>query len=118
MTSDSRNRRFRLLLMSVGCQVGTAVLECLETLGRGRFELYGMNSDASAVNNFRTDVCYLSPRAVDEPALFTLLDELVARHSPDLIIPMRDDDVVTLARWAQGRSTARAMVGSAAMAEI
>lgn len=118
MTSGSRDRRFRLLLMSVGSQVGTAVLECLEALGRGRFELFGMNSEAGAVNNFRTDVCYLSPRAVEERALHALLDDLVTRHAPDLIIPTRDDDVVTLARWAQGRSTARAMVGSVAMAEI
>ena len=65
-----------------------------------------MNSEAGAVNNFRTDVCYLSPRAVEEAALHALLDELVARHQPDLIIPTRDDDVVALARWAQGRSTA------------
>jgi len=110
--------RFRLLLMSVGSLVGTALLECIDALGRERFELIGMNSEPGAVNNFRTDVCYLSPPARERQALLALLDELVCRHSPDLIVPLRDDDVVALAHWAHGRKDARALVGSVRMAEV
>ena len=67
-------RRYRLLLMSVGSLVGTALLECIEALGRERFELVGMNSESGAVNNFRMDVCYLSPPArAAEAELFQVL---------------------------------------------
>jgi carbamoyl-phosphate synthase large subunit len=111
-------RRFRLLLMSVGSLVGTGLLECIEALGRDRFELIGMNSEVGAVSNFRMDVCYLSPPARQRQALLALLDEVVRRHEPDLVVPTRDDDVVALARWAGGRRSARAMVGSVRMAEV
>ena len=110
--------RIRLLVMSVGSLVGTNVLECLEALGRDRFELTGMNSEAESANNFRTDVCYLSPRAADRAALLAFLDRVVQAHAPDLIIPTRDDDVVALSRWAQGRPDARAMVGNPTIAEV
>ena len=111
-------RRFRLLLMSVGSLVGTALLESIEAMGRDRFELIGMNSEAGAVNNFRTDVCHLSPPAVQRQALLAQLDELVRRYRPDLIVPTRDDDVVALAHWASGRRDPRAMVGGVRMAEV
>ncbi len=111
-------RRYRLLLMSVGSLVGTALLESLEALGRERFELVGMNSEPGAVNNFRMDSCYLSPPARQRQALLALLDEIVDRHKPDLVVPTRDDDVVALAHWASGRHGARTMVGSVRMAEV
>lgn len=110
-------RRFRLLLMSVGSLVGTSLLEAIDDLGRDRFELLGLNSEAGAANNFRCDVCYLSPPARRRPALLALLDEVVGRHAPDLVVPCRDDDVVALAHWARGRGGAPALVGSVAMAE-
>lgn len=118
MQGSAAPRRFRLLLMSVGSLVGTALLECIEAIGRERFELIGMNSEAGAVNNFRMDVCYLSPPARQRQALLGLLDQLVRRHAPDLVVPLRDDDVVALAHWAQGRADAPAMVGSVRMAEV
>lgn len=109
--------RVRLLLMSVGSLVGTNVIECLDAIGREKFELIGLNSETEAANNFRMDVCYLSPRATERAALLALLDRLVDTHAPDLIIPLRDDDVVVLSHWAQGRSNARALVGNPAIAE-
>ena len=114
----ARPRRFRLLLMSVGSLVGTGLLESVDALGRDRFELIGMNSEAGAVNNFRMDVCYLSPPARQRQALLALLDDLVRRHAPDLIVPTRDDDVVVLAQWARDRAGTRALVGSVRMAEV
>lgn len=104
--------------MSVGSLVGTALLECLDALGRKRFELIGLNSEAAAANNFRMDCCYLSPPAQQHAAMFALLDELAKRHDPALIIPTRDDDVVTLAHWARLRGERRVMVGSPAMADV
>jgi hypothetical protein len=111
-------RRHRLLLMSVGSLVGTGLLEGIDMLGRDRFELIGMNSEAGAVNNFRMDVCYLSPPARQRAPLLALLDDVVRTHAPDLIVPTRDDDVVALAHWASGRDSARALVGSVPMAEV
>ena len=118
MQSVAQRPRLRLLLMSVGSLVGTGLIECLEALGRDRFELIGMNSEAGAVNNFRMDVCYLSPLASERPALLGLLDDVVRRHDPDLIVPTRDDDVVALAHWASRGQKARALVGCAPMAEV
>jgi carbamoyl-phosphate synthase large subunit len=111
-------RRFRLLLMSVGSLVGTGLLESIEALGRERFELIGMNSEAGAVNNFRMDACHLSPPARQRQALLAQLDQLVRRYDPDLVVPTRDDDVVALAHWAHGRDSARALAGSVRMAEV
>lgn len=111
-------RRYRLLLMSVGSLIGTGLLEGIDMLGRDRFELIGMNSEAGAVNNFRMDACYLSPPARQRTALLALLDDVVRKHAPDLIVPTRDDDVVALAHWASGRDGARALVGSVSMAEV
>jgi hypothetical protein len=110
--------RCRLLLMSVGCLVGTALLECIEAIGRDEFELIGMNSEAGAPNNFRTDVCYLSPPASARSDLRALRDRVVAEHAPDLVVPLRDDDVVVLAHWAAGSKAARALAGCAPMAEV
>lgn len=104
--------------MSVGSLVGTNVLECLEALGRHRFDLTGLNSEAESANNFRMDACHLSARASDRAKLLALLDQVVQEHAPHLIIPTRDDDVVALAHWAQGRPNARALVGSPKIAEV
>ncbi len=117
-TDATRAPRSRLLLMSVGSLVCTALLECLDRAGRERFELIGLNTEASAANNFRMDRCYLSPPARDHGAMFALLDQLAQRHDPDLIVPTRDDDVVALAHWAHSRGWRRAMVGAPAMADV
>jgi hypothetical protein len=110
-------KRTRLLLLSVGSLVGTAILECIENIGRDRFELIGANSDASSVNNFRCDVAYLSPAAAEQARWFDALDKIAIAHAPDLIIPGRDDDVVALARWKLTRPQFATMVGSVSMAE-
>jgi hypothetical protein len=112
------NERIRLVLLSVGSLVGTGVLECIDDLGRERFEVIGLNSDATASNNFRCDVCYLAPGVRDRDALLALLDSVVERHAPELVIPCRDDDVVALSIWKSRGAVAPAMVGSVAMAEI
>jgi hypothetical protein len=104
--------------MSVGSLVGTGLLEGIEMLGRDRFELIGLNSEPGAVNNFRMDTCYLSPPARQRQALLALLDEVVARHRPDLVVPTRDDDVVALAHWARAQDKPRALVGGVRMAEV
>ncbi len=109
--------RIRLVLVSVGSLVGTAILECIEAIGRERFEVIGLNSDATASNNFRCDSCYVTPGVHDRDALLAKLDSVVARHSPDLVIPCRDDDVVALSIW-KTRTDVPAMVGSVAMAEV
>lgn len=115
---NTGGRPVRLLMMSAGSLVVTSVLECIDEMGRDGFELIGLNTEADVVNNFRMDVCYLSPPAREQAALLALLDELVAQHDPDLIIPGRDDDVVALAHWAQGKPQSRALVGCVEMAEV
>jgi hypothetical protein len=116
--TDIAPPRYRLVLMSVGSLVGNGVLECIESLGRDRFEIVALNSEAAALNNFRADVAYLAPTSEDREAILGLLDTVLARHSPQLFIPGRDDDVVTLAHWKTRQPRATAMVGSVSMAEI
>ena len=110
--------RHRLIVMSVGSLVGTALLECLELLGRDRFEIIGLNSEPDAINNFRCDVCYLSPQAQDRVSLLQLLTQVADRHRPDLVIPSRDDDVVAAAHWHRANPEVPVMVGSTDVAEI
>jgi hypothetical protein len=108
--------------MSIGSLVGAALLECLEAMGRHRFDIVAMNSLPDAVNNFRVDTCYLSPVAASREALHALLGTLVDRHAPDLVVPTRDDDVVALAQWAakrpRDRRSVSVMAGSTLMAEV
>ncbi len=116
--TDITSPPYRLVLMSAGSLVGNGVLECIESLGRDRFEIVALNSDAAALNNFRADVAYLTPTSEDRNTILSILDTVFARHAPQLIIPGRDDDVVTLAHWKARRPQAIAMVGSVKMAEI
>jgi hypothetical protein len=109
---------YRLVLMSAGSLVGNGVLECIESMGRERFDIVALNSDAAAINNFRADTTYLSPPSADRDGLFKLLDTVLSRHSPHLFIPGRDDDVVALAHWQVHQPRAVAMVGSPGMADI
>jgi biotin carboxylase len=118
MNTERRPPKTRLLVMSVGSLVGNAILECVDMVGRDRFEIIGMNSEASAANNFRCDACYLAPAVVNRELLFALLDRLHEQYKFDLIIPGRDDDVVALAAWEQTRLSQRTMVGSPVIAEI
>ncbi len=106
------------MILSVGSLVGTGVLESIDLIGRDRFEIIGLNSDPSAINNFRCDVCYVSSPTAERAALIAQLDALAAQHPPDLVIPGRDDDVVVLAHWRAQRPELAIMVGSVAMAEI
>lgn len=118
MNSAKALPRTKLVITSVGSLVGAALLECIEQVGRERFELIGMNSKSSAVNNFRCDAVYLSPPVRDRCAWRDLLDRIVREHHPALIIPGRDDDVVALAEWKRDGGDCVAMVGSVAMAEM
>jgi hypothetical protein len=117
-TQTSDETPIVVLMLSIGSLVGTAALECMEMIGRERFVCIGLNSIANSGNNFRCDVCYLSPDIADQASLFRLLDEVVAKHLPDIIVPGRDDDVVALAQWKAAGGSAKTMVGCVGIAQM
>src|SRR6478672_9913304 len=95
--------RHRLLVLSVGTQVGQNVLRTLAGR-RDHLELVGTSSVANEPSLFDFDVIYIVPPTAAEPAAFEarLLD-VMARERIDLVIPCRDDDVVFLAGLADRR---------------
>jgi carbamoyl-phosphate synthase large subunit len=112
--------KLRLLVLSVGTQVGQNVLT---TLARRRddLELIATSSVAHEPFVFDYDAVYLVPQTAAEPEAFAqrLLD-IMARERVDLVIPCRDDDVVFLAGLRDRRPdlAPRLLCGSAEAARI
>ncbi len=89
--------RHRLLVLSVGTQVGQNVLRTLAGRRDG-LALVATSSVAHEPFLFDYDVVYLVPRtAADSAAFERKLLDIMERESIDLVIPCRDDDVVFLA---------------------
>jgi biotin carboxylase len=113
-------KKLRLLVLSVGTQVGQNVLA---TLARRRREL-SLIATSSVSNEpavFDWDTVYLVPATAAEPEAFEhrLLD-IMARERVDLVVPCRDDDVVFLAALRDRRSdlAPRLLCGSADAADV
>lgn len=90
-------RKLRLLVLSVGTQVGQNILTTLKAR-RERLELIATSSVAHEPAIFDYDVVYLVPATAAEAQAFerALLD-IIERERVDLVIPCRDDDVLHLA---------------------
>lgn len=107
--------KLRLLVLSVGTQVGQNVLT---TLARRRddLELIATSSVSREPALFDYDTVYLVPQTAAEPVAFEarLLD-IIARERVDLVIPCRDDDIVFLAALRDRRPdlSPRLLCGSA-----
>lgn len=93
--------KLRLLVLSVG---SLAAQRFFVALGprRAQCVLIGTNSLAEAAGNFRCDVAYLSPPAAASDAYVERVTALIRAERPHLVIPTRDDDVVELAKVAEG----------------
>jgi len=93
----ARAGKLRLLVLSVGTQVGQNVRTALAGRRDG-FELIATSSVANEPAVFDYDVVYLVPATAAEPERFEqALLEIVEREHVDLVIPCRDDDVLHLA---------------------
>ena len=89
--------KLRLLVLSVGTQVGQNVLTTLARR-RGDLELIATSSVTREPAIFDADAVYLVPQTAADPEAFERrLLEIVARENVDLLIPCRDDDVMFLA---------------------
>jgi hypothetical protein len=89
--------KLRLLVLSVGTQVGQNVLTTLAGRREG-LELIATTSVAHEPSLFDYDAVYVVPPTAAEPDAFerALLD-IMMRERIDLVIPCRDDDVLFLA---------------------
>ncbi|MEO8304893.1 MAG: hypothetical protein ABI724_12305 [Betaproteobacteria bacterium] len=112
--------RHRLLLLSVGSQVGQGVLRTLSDR-RANLELVATSSTSHEPSVFDFDAAYLTPRSAADPEGFERkLIDIMERERIDLVMPCRDDDVVLVSSLAERRSdlAPRLLCGSAASAEV
>lgn len=116
---DQRSGKTRLLITAVGSLVATNLLEALALIGHERFFIIGTNSEPEAVNNFACDVVYQVPPTADGDAYRAALTAIGKAENPELWIPVRDDDVLELARLAaEGMVPGQLLVGALDAAEI
>ena len=87
----------RILITSVGSLVGHNLLAALEPV-RDRLFVIGVETDPSAVNNFRCDVAYVVPPTGDEIGFERSLREIVVTEDVSLVIAATDTDLPALAR--------------------
>ncbi len=112
--------KLRLLILSVGTQVGQNVLTTLARRRRA-LELIATSSVAREPAIFDADTVYLVPPTAAEPDAFEhRLIDIIARESVDLVIPCRDDDVAFLAslRGRRPDLAPRLLCGSAGAARV
>jgi carbamoyl-phosphate synthase large subunit len=117
---DHSMTHHRLLVLSVGTQVGQNVLRTLSGR-RDHLELVGTSSVANEPSLFDFDAIYIVPPTAADPAAFEeRLIEVIERERIDLVIPCRDDDVVFLAGLADRRPelASRLLCGNGASAEV
>ena len=110
----------RLLLLSVGSQVGQGVLRTLSAR-RGNLELVATSSSANEPSVFDFDAAYLMPRTAADPEGFERkLIEIMERERIDLVMPCRDDDVVLVSNLRDRRPdlAPRLLCGNAASAQV
>ena len=112
--------RLRLLVLSVGTQVGQNILTTLAGRREG-VELIATSSVAHEPAVFDYDAVYLAPPTAAEPEAFErrVLD-IVTQERVDLVIPCRDDDIVFLASLRDRRPdlVPRLLCGAAEAARV
>jgi carbamoylphosphate synthase large subunit len=109
----------RLMVLSVG---SLAAQRFLESLGTRRDQCFviGTNSLAAAAGNFLCDSVHLVPVGSDVDRYLEVLERLIEREQPDIVIPTRDDDVfaVAMLRERRGSATPVLLAGSVAAARM
>lgn len=116
--SSGQPAPMRLLITAVGSLVATNLLEALVRVGRERFYVIGVNSDAESPNNFDCDVAYTVPATAAGTAFAEALLAIAEIERPELWIPGRDADVLALAKLhAAGKLAGQALVGSVQAAD-
>ena len=108
----------RLMMLSAGSLVGQNILDSLEGR-RHRLRIIGLNSLPHNPRVFRCDRAYLVPSA-NSPEFESRLADIIGKEDPDLILPGRDDDILTLIRLRQCRPEWKKKIpmGSLEAAEI
>jgi carbamoyl-phosphate synthase large subunit len=113
-------KKLRLLVLSVGTQVGQNVLTTLARR-RGDLELVATSSVFNEPSIFDWDAAYIVPATAAEPAAFeSRLLDIMERERIDLVIPCRDDDIVFLSALRDRRPdlAPRLLCGSADAGQV
>ena len=92
----------KIAITSVGSLVGQNILDVLEGRRAG-IEVVGVNSIAAAAGNFRCDRTYLAPPAARAGEYLDRIATILRDERPDVALPGRDDDVVTLSRLKEAQ---------------
>jgi carbamoyl-phosphate synthase large subunit len=86
------------LITSAGSLVADAIFRCLAEV-RAALTIVGVNSLAAPVA-FACDRLHRVPPTADAPAYQAALRRVLARERPDLVLPGRDEDLLTLSALA------------------
>jgi carbamoyl-phosphate synthase large subunit len=95
-----------IAITSVGSLVGQNILDALEGRLAG-IEIVGINSIAEAAGNIRCDRAYLAPPAARPEDYLKQLAAILLDERADLVLPGRDDDVLTLAQLKEAQPPLR-----------
>lgn len=90
----------KILITSIGSLVGQNILDALEKR-RDKIYIVGINSIASNPRNFRCDKVYHTPEFSDLQKFEDTFLRILQHENPDLIIPSRDEDVISLSRFKE-----------------
>lgn len=95
---ENKNKRLKILIISVGSLVGQNILDALEFSEFNRRDLVhltGTNSLSLTANNFRCDACYKVPKTAS-PDYPSKMKEILHDVKPDLILTARDADTAAI----------------------
>jgi carbamoyl-phosphate synthase large subunit len=92
--------RATILITSVGTLIGQVILDSLEHR-RSRLRVIGCNRTAETANTFRCDRAWLTPPTDQAGAFTDAFMQIFERERPDLVIPGRDPDILSLTRLAE-----------------
>lgn len=109
----------RILITSVGGQVGQNILDVLE-IRRNFVEVLGINSIAESHGNFRCDKIFLVPPTEKESLFEKAFEEILNCEQPDIILAGRDIDVLFLAGYKEKHPEIghRFVCGNSSIAQI
>lgn len=111
--------RYRIFITSVGSLLGQNLLDSLAVR---RDSVHVIGSDAGIIHPriFQCDSLYLVPPVEAEEEFRARLLEIISAEKPDLVLPARDPDILTLCDLvaAEPRLATMIPVGSRAAAEM
>ncbi len=97
------NKKYKILISSVGSRVGQAILETLAPQ-RKDYIVVGTTSTTVALNLYACDRCYLVPLTSDNDTYLASMQAILADEAPDFVIPARDEELLPLGQLSEKKA--------------